>query len=325
MSPHEPAAGEQRGATRRQSAAGRAPFRRERFRAVLELLRIPNLPTAVSNVAMGYLVVGGSVPPPWYAWLLAVASASLYGAGMVLNDVCDRDVDQQERPGRPIPSGRVPWKTARNLAVGLLAGGVATASVAALASGSPRPALVASLLAGCVVLYDALLKKTPLAPWTMGCCRFLNVLLGMSIAPHGWSWGYIQVALGVGTYTAGLTLFARTEARLSRHSQLAFGALVTLAGITLLAMVPAALPVSIDRARWSMLWIAVAALLLWRPMVAVWRPEPRWVQRAVVYLVHSMVFLDAAITLGVRGPLAALALLLLWIPAKWLARFFAST
>ena len=43
--------------------------------------------------------------------------------------------------------------------------------------------LVAMLLAGCIVLYDAVLKRTPLAPLAMGACRMLNVLLGMSLGP----------------------------------------------------------------------------------------------------------------------------------------------
>ena len=38
---------------------------------------------------------------------LVASSSCLYLAGMALNDYADRDVDAVERPGRPIPSGRV--------------------------------------------------------------------------------------------------------------------------------------------------------------------------------------------------------------------------
>ena len=38
---------------------------------------------------------------------LVAASSCLYLAGMALNDYADREVDAVERPGRPIPSGRV--------------------------------------------------------------------------------------------------------------------------------------------------------------------------------------------------------------------------
>ena len=49
---------------------------------------------------------------------LAAASSCLYLAGMALNDYADRDVDAVERPGRPIPSGRVTPGFALGLAGG---------------------------------------------------------------------------------------------------------------------------------------------------------------------------------------------------------------
>ena len=44
----------------------------------------------------------------WTIGLLAAASALLYSAGMVLNDVFDVELDRQEQPYRPLPSGRIP-------------------------------------------------------------------------------------------------------------------------------------------------------------------------------------------------------------------------
>ena len=32
---------------------------------------------------------------------------AIYAAGIVLNDVFDYEIDRVERPGRPLPSGRV--------------------------------------------------------------------------------------------------------------------------------------------------------------------------------------------------------------------------
>ena len=53
---------------------------------------------------------------------LVASSSCLYLAGMALNDYADRDVDAVERPGRPIPSGRVSPEFALGLAGALTAG-----------------------------------------------------------------------------------------------------------------------------------------------------------------------------------------------------------
>ncbi len=77
------------------------------MRAILQLLRLPNVFTAVADIVMGYLVTHESAEPwPHFALLIGV-SALLYLSGMVLNDYFDRRQDARERPQRPIPSGRV--------------------------------------------------------------------------------------------------------------------------------------------------------------------------------------------------------------------------
>src|SRR5690349_2557159 len=81
----------------------------------LRLLRAPNVFTAVADVTMGYVAVtAGNVQIPTLAILIA-ASAMLYMAGMVLNDVFDVEVDRKERPHRPLPSERIPMASATRL------------------------------------------------------------------------------------------------------------------------------------------------------------------------------------------------------------------
>ena len=94
-------------------------------RAWLELLRLPNVFTAVADVAMGYLVTQATLDALAAAGrALIIASAALYLAGMVLNDKFDATLDALERPERPIPSGRISAQTASRLGFGLLALGV---------------------------------------------------------------------------------------------------------------------------------------------------------------------------------------------------------
>ncbi|HET6878950.1 MAG TPA: UbiA family prenyltransferase, partial [Pirellulales bacterium] len=122
-------------------------------RALFELLRLPNLFTALADVAMGFLVTHEALEPVEQFALLAAASACLYLSGMVLNDYFDRDVDLEERPGRPIPSGRISPAFARRLGWALLIAGIVAGWLSGMLSASVRSGLTATLLAGMVVSY----------------------------------------------------------------------------------------------------------------------------------------------------------------------------
>src|SRR5204862_4830591 len=88
-------------------------------------------------------------------------------------------------------------------------------------------------------LYDGMLKRTWMAPYLMGACRFLNLLLGLSVTGRALpAWGYL-LALAIGVYIVGVTWFARTEARMSKRNTLLAAALVMAAGLFLGLAVPA--------------------------------------------------------------------------------------
>ena len=177
-----------------------------------QLLRAANVFTAASNVMAGFLVVAGRWAPAELMALLIAASACLYLAGMVLNDVFDAELDAVERPERPIPSGRISRGTAAAVGWTLLGVGVALAWAAAWTHGHALPGIIATLLALAIVLYDSKLKATPLGPPAMGCCRALNVLLGASAARDlAGHWPALGYALGIGLYTMALTAVARSE------------------------------------------------------------------------------------------------------------------
>ena len=191
-------------------------------RDYLQLVRLPNLFTAVADVAMGFIVAQpwsarrGFEPWQWASLgTLAAASVLLYAAGVVLNDVFDLEIDRQERPERPLPSGRIAAGAARRLGWTLLWLGVGTASGAVALVGHFRPGAAAAMLATAIIVYDAWLKRTPLGPLAMGACRMLNVMLGMSAADAPLCAGGWLVAGGIGVYVAGVTWLARKKSRQS--------------------------------------------------------------------------------------------------------------
>lgn len=176
-----------------------------------QLLRTGNVFTAASNVVAGFVIATGGWQPVAPLLALILASALLYEAGMVLNDVFDAKLDARERPERPLPSGRIAQHTASIVGWGLLIAGVAVAVGASFLVGHFQPVLVAGGLALCIVAYDGGLKNTPLGPWTMGGCRLLNVMLGASVIAEPWDDWALWYAAAIGFYTVGLTYFSQRE------------------------------------------------------------------------------------------------------------------
>jgi len=311
------------------------------WRDYVRLIRAPNVFTALADVALGYLITHEELALSGSVVALLAASGCLYLAGMTLNDVFDRDIDAVERPERPIPSGRIPRRNAQRLGWGLLATGVLASGVATLLSGGgqllPGPLGIAAALAALVVGYNAFLKRTFLGPIAMGGCRTLNVMLGMSAAAlDGWHAMHLAVAVGLGTYVAGLTWFARDEAIVSRRWQLALAAAVMCGAVASLAGYPRWADVNLpenlapayataDAWRWNALWLTSAALIGHRLLRAILSPSPRLVMAAVKSSILSIIVLDAICCLGVRGVGGAVLILLLLAPALWLGRWAYST
>jgi hypothetical protein len=306
--------------------------------AYLQLVRLPNLFTAMADVVMGFLFTHAVFSPGdgWALGLLVGASTCLYAAGVVLNDVFDYEVDCRERPERPLPSGRVSLAAARWLGWELLVLGLAMAWLAGALANDFRPGVVATLLAGCIVSYDALLKGTPVGPLGMGACRALNVLLGMSLwwdeagRPGLWNGEHWLVAASVGTYVAGVTWFARGEAGRSRRWPLAGATAVMMLGIGLLSRLPkwseqVGEPFRERPDRWPLLIGVLAVLIGYRCVWAVIEPAAHRVQTAVRLCILSLVILDAAACLLVRGTTGAVIVLLLLVPTVALGRWIEST
>jgi 4-hydroxybenzoate polyprenyltransferase len=174
---------------------------------LVELVRLPAALTVPGDSLAG--AAGTGWPLGRRSWLMPVASACLYWAGMALNDYADRDLDAVERPERPIPSGRVAPAQALGLACGLTAAGVGLAA----AAGGRRAMTVAVPLAGAVWTYDLVAKKTALGPLVMAGARGLDVLLGAT----GSLRRGIEPAVTVAAHTVGVTTLSRGEVHGSRR------------------------------------------------------------------------------------------------------------
>ena len=96
--------------------------------AYLRLMRPLNCLMTAAGVFVGGLLIAGknisilfSAAPLFLAMISALLIA---GAGNAINDYCDVDADRVNRPGRPIPSGRISRRTALIFSVALFLTGI---------------------------------------------------------------------------------------------------------------------------------------------------------------------------------------------------------
>lgn len=298
--------------------------------AWLQLCRFAAVFTAMADIFLGYLLThpDGLESERDFALLLA-ASSCLYLAGMVFNDVFDRAIDAEERPKRPIPSGRVSVRGAVILGGLLVAAGLACSTAVGATS-----LVVAGLLTGCIFLYDGLLKSTLAGPVVMGVCRFLNVMLGASALVAGdaalaavWSLPQLHVAAGLGVYIIGVTWFARNEAGMSGKVQLAAAAGTVNLGFAFLLAFILSSPQFPDRQMRAALALGLIALVINRRFVAaIFDPVAGKVQGAIRTMLLSLIMLDATLVFFAQEDGSyAIAVALLLIPATLLGRFLAIT
>ncbi|QDT99462.1 UbiA family prenyltransferase [Gimesia aquarii] len=298
----------------------------KKWLAYFQLMRLPAVFTAMSDILLGYLLTHNSFELPIQFALLIVASTSLYLSGMVFNDVFDRKVDAEERPSRPIPSGRISTQHAAVLGGLLMLAGVGAAQAV-----GKQSLIVASLLVVAILSYDSILKRTILGPLAMGLCRFLNVMLGASAVAREinlWVKPQLRIAAILGMYVVGLTWFARMEAKNSHRGHLLGGTLVINAGLAALVWMIATYPWPREL-NLTMLLTALGVVVLTinrRLIQAILNPVPQNVQIAVKTMLYSYVMLNAIIVfVWTTNPQYAILTAALLIPTIVLSRWMSVT
>jgi 4-hydroxybenzoate polyprenyltransferase len=299
---------------------------RARTWAYLQLLRPANVVTALADVLAGAAVAGATLSlsgwtgpfAPSALGALLLSTAGLYGGGVVLNDVFDAPLDADERPERPIPSGRASRSGAALFGGLLLAGGVAAAALV-----GPASALVALLVAGGAVLYDGWAKHhTVLGPLTMGLCRGGNLLLGVSVVPAAIAPNLYLMALPV-AFVGAITSVSQGEVHggSRRTGLLALGLVAgVVAGLLALGLRPD------HRLLPAAPFVALFALQVGPPFVRAARtPAPQPIREAVQAGVVALIPLNAALAAGFAGWIYGLVVLALLLLSMGLSRLFEVT
>lgn len=209
------------------------------LRNFLELARLSNGPTVISNVLVGVAIALHGTDPaladmPWLTiTIVTMAMLLYYIGGMAMNDIVDAAVDQHERANRPIPSGRISYVAARQLVVFCFVAALALLVVCGVAALAFGLALLAA-----ITLYNLLHKRFFPSVIFMGLCRGLLYLTAATAV----AWPIdLETALpptiAITIYVTLVTIIARGEAneRLGMSRRLAmFMILVAVAPAILL-------------------------------------------------------------------------------------------
>lgn len=299
----------------------------QKITGLLRLTRPANVVTAVSDILAGIAISGYFLyeidsERSWLpVLLLVIATMGLYAGGVVFNDVFDAGLDAVERPERPIPSGIVSKTAAAAWGTFLLAAGiVATAFVhEKLFSISVILALAIAIGA---LLYDKWCKHHFIAgPVTMGLCRGLNLLLGISIVPEVLTDYYLTGLVPV-VYIAAITTISRGEVHGgSKAVMYTAAALYAIVISTLLGF-------SIGHGHWTtaVFFIAVFAAMIMPPLVkAIRQPTGPLIGKAVKAGVIALILMNASWAAAFGQLYFACVILLLLPVSVGLARLFAVT
>jgi 4-hydroxybenzoate polyprenyltransferase len=240
---------------------------------------------------------------------------------MVWNDYFDLAEDKRDRPFRPLASGRVSIRTAVIVGTALMIVGCGCAAITGRTGAFIGLALVAAILA-----YDARIKRTSAGPFGMALCRFLNVLLGLSLAdPTALPLTTrIHLALTIGVYIIGVTWFARTEEKRSDPKVLLRAALVMLAAALLALAVATRVPPGTSSPLFPYLLVVFGFWVGGPVLRAVRKPTPDRVQAGVKRSIFGLVVLDALLASVFVGTWGLLLVLLL-PPALLLGKWVYST
>jgi 4-hydroxybenzoate polyprenyltransferase len=263
----------------------------QKFRTLLILGRVSNLPTVWSNCLAGWWLssftrYGQFVPDRSYYWklpLLLLGTSALYTGGMFLNDAFDVDFDRQRRSARPIPSGAIAedWVWAYGWI--WIALGVLLLIFCGMWTGA-----LAVVLAICIVLYDATHKVITASPWLMGLCRFWVYVIAATIGQGEYNGRAIWCGAALAFYIVGLSYVARRESGPSGRSLVSYWPLILLAAPILMAML-----MNANGSRKPAIYLSVV-LICWiiRSVRTVFFGGEGIVVRIVSNLLAGIVFVD---------------------------------
>lgn len=297
----------------------------KKINGYLRLTRPANIVTAVADILAGIAMAGTLYFTRFDAVaiiFLVLATAFLYGGGVVLNDVFDAELDKKERPERPIPSGLIKKSNAAIFGTLLLITGIASAALSNTLDQFPASVIIAAIIAVAAVGYDKWMKHHPfLGPLNMGICRGMNLLLGISILPAAIQF-YWYLAIIPVIYIFAITTISRGEVHGGKKTTMYMAALLYAIVISAILIVA----IRSETFLQTLPFIILFAFMIFMPLLkAIENPEGPRIGKAVKSGVISLIIMNAAWA-AAFGDLRLAVIIFVLLPVSiLLARLFAVT
>lgn len=263
------------------------------------LTRISNLPTCWTNVLTGCAIGSAGACEPVAILpviILSVIISLFYMAGMALNDLVDVKIDREQRPDRPIASGRISPRAALILIVILFA-----AAFVLLLVYYRHCMYLAMLLTAMIVLYDITHKRFWYSIVFMAWCRALIYIISAcavsGAGTRAFSTDIVIASAILGLYIAFITLIGRSEniEQLDKRRWLS---------IAIMLLVPAAFALSLPATVYPCIIALVLLIILSRAALLAFA-EPPQIKQAVLTWLACICLLDCLLLAVLATPVPA--------------------
>ena len=278
------------------------------IRQYFQLVRFPGIFTAFTNVLLGYFVVQGDTFGLHLLGPLLATSGCLFLAGMSLNDYFDKKIDKKERPERPIPSGKILPKNALFLGIIFLI----IANIFSIFVGF-ETVIVTIVMSLLIFSYDFKIKNFPvIGILTLSSVRFLNVILGTSIA---FNLEIVYIAIPLAIFVTGISIFARTEGlSYSRKSEM-------LNLVFILSTIVTTIIIILDKITIVQLgFLGLFIVSVFFPYAIFKDKTVKSVRKKISYQLLAITILDATIISAFAELSYAVIAILLYFPAYFLIK-----
>ena len=299
------------------------------FRQYIILVRLPNVFSAASNILPGYFIVAADATSSFlniniiYLAGLMTSSSLLYLAGIVFNDYFDIEIDKKERPNRPLPSGKITKRKGLTIAISsVIAANVLTILI------NLTSFIVAVILTTIIIAYDYSLKhNTITGPITMGLARFVNMILGSSLAlptlllSTASSKMLLFIATSMFLYVVAIGILSKQEVS-GKATNLIIISSLSIVFVDIAAIAIAGLIGIFQSAVFANLALfSIVMVIIFRPILrGLGNLAPIHIQNIIKNMIISIIILDSVFVSGIIGLPYGFATLLLIIPPIILAR-----
>lgn len=270
----------------------------------LQLVRIPGIFTAFSNILLGFFV-SQETNIDWFSLgPLLSSSGFLYIAGMTFNDYFDYETDKRERPTRPLPSGQISKKKA--LALGTIF--LISANVSSSLVGT-QSLFLSLVMTGLILSYNIKAKKIPLLGISnLAAIRFLNVILGATVVSLNLE--IVLIAIPIAIFVAGISILGRTETIFTPKKTAISNILLILATITYIAVI------SLNTAKYEhLIFLGLFIVAVFLPIFIYKERTITSIQKKVTFQLLALIILDATLLSAFSEISYAILSLSLYIPA----------